>query len=117
MVDVDMSSTPPKVIGREACLLAKGPSRLSKDPTCKRRPNILWKEESKEIRDSMKVENGGLHCRRYNGCCMKQRIRIPKATLTSPILGIRHTCQTFSYRASLMKDKVKVKVPNITPRL
>jgi hypothetical protein len=53
MVDVDMSSTPPKVIGREVCLLAKGLSKLSKDPAFKRCLNTLWKEESKEIRDSM----------------------------------------------------------------
>jgi len=30
MVDVNMSSTPPKVIGKEACLQAKGPFGLSK---------------------------------------------------------------------------------------
>jgi hypothetical protein len=71
---------PSKVIGREACLQAKSPSGLSNDLRPKRCPNILWKEESKEIRDSMKVENGSVHCKRYNGCCMKQRIRISKAT-------------------------------------
>ncbi len=79
-MDVDMSSTPPKVIGREACLPAKGPFRLSKDPASKRCPNTLWKEKSKEIRDFMKVENGGVHHRRYDGCCMKQQVKIPKAT-------------------------------------
>jgi hypothetical protein len=31
MVAVGMSAMPPKVIGREACLRAKGPPRLSKD--------------------------------------------------------------------------------------
>jgi hypothetical protein len=31
MVDVDMNSMPPKIIGKEACLWAKGPLRLSKD--------------------------------------------------------------------------------------
>jgi hypothetical protein len=45
MVDVDMSSTPLKIIRREAYLQAKGPYKLSKDPRPKWRPNILWKEE------------------------------------------------------------------------
>jgi hypothetical protein len=31
MVDVDMTPTPLKVIKREACLQAKGPSKLSKN--------------------------------------------------------------------------------------
>jgi hypothetical protein len=31
MVDVDMNPTPPKIIEKEACLQAKGPSKLSKD--------------------------------------------------------------------------------------
>jgi hypothetical protein len=57
MVDVNMSPTPPKVIGKEVCLRAKGPSELSNDPRPKRHPNILWKEESKEIKDSMKVDS------------------------------------------------------------
>ncbi len=67
-----MNSTPLKIIGREACLPAKGPFGLLKDPASKRRPNILWREKSKEIRDFMKVENGGVHRRKYNGGCMKQ---------------------------------------------
>jgi hypothetical protein len=46
-----MNSMPLKVIGKEACLRAKGLSGLSKDPRPKKRPNILWKEESKKIRD------------------------------------------------------------------
>ncbi len=71
MVDVNMSLTPPKVIGREACLQAKNRSRLSKDPRCKKCPNILWREESKEIRDSMKVKDGGVCRKKYNGHYMK----------------------------------------------
>jgi hypothetical protein len=43
MVDVDMGLTPPKVIGKETCLQAKGFSGLSKDLGPKRHPNILWK--------------------------------------------------------------------------
>ncbi len=51
-----MNSTPPKVVGRVVCLRAKGPFGLSKDLGPKRCPNILWREESKEIRDYMKVK-------------------------------------------------------------
>jgi len=52
-VNVDMSLTSLKVIGREVCLRAKGPFGLSKDLEPERCPNTLWKEESKEIRDFM----------------------------------------------------------------
>jgi hypothetical protein len=71
MMDVDMSSTPLKIIRREACLWTKGPSRLSKDPEPKRGPNTLWKDESKDIKNFMKVENGGVHYKKYNGRCTK----------------------------------------------
>ncbi len=71
MVDVDMSSMPSKVIGKEACLQAKGLSRLLKDLGLKRHPNILWREESKEIMDFMQMEDGGVHRKRYDGCCTK----------------------------------------------
>jgi hypothetical protein len=80
MVDVDMSPTPPKVLGKEACLQAKGPFGLSKDPRPKRCLNILWRKESKGIKDFMKVENEGANHKIYNGHCTKQRVRIPKAT-------------------------------------
>jgi len=80
LVDVDMNLTPPKVIGREACLRVKGLFGLSKDHGPKRHPNTLWKEESKEVKGSMKVENGGVHHKKYNGHCMKQQVKIPKAT-------------------------------------
>jgi hypothetical protein len=36
-------------------------------------------EKSKEIKDFAKVEDGGVHHKRYDGCCMKQQIRIPKS--------------------------------------
>jgi hypothetical protein len=65
----------------------------------------------------MKVEDGGVHPKRYNGCCTKQWVRIPKGTWTSPILGRRSTCQTYSYKISLMKDDVKVTMPNGTPKI
>jgi len=56
---------------------------------------------------------GGNH-ERYNGRCMKQRVRIRKATWTSPILKRRSTCWASSCKASLMKDDVKIKVSNRT---
>jgi len=80
MVDVDMNSMPLKVVRRETCLQTKGFSRLLKDHGPKRCTNILWREESKEIKDYMKVENGSVHRKRYDGCYMKERVRIPKAT-------------------------------------
>jgi hypothetical protein len=40
----------------------------------------LKEEESKEIRDSMKVEDGSVHHKKYDGCCMKQLIKNPKDT-------------------------------------
>jgi hypothetical protein len=40
MVDVDMNLTPPKVIGKEACLRVKGPFGLSEDLGPKRRLSI-----------------------------------------------------------------------------
>ncbi len=55
-MDVNMNSMPSKVIRREACLRAKGLFGLLKDHGPKRRTNILWKEESKEIKDYLKVE-------------------------------------------------------------
>jgi len=80
MVDVTMTPKPPKVIGKEVCLRAKNLFRLSKDPRPKRHLNILWKEESKEIKDFMKVEDGGVHSKKYDECCTKKRVKIPKAT-------------------------------------
>jgi hypothetical protein len=62
------------------------------------------------------MENGGMHRKRYDGCCTKQQVIIPKVTLTSPILRRRSTCRTFSSKAFFMKDDMKVKVPNRTPK-
>jgi hypothetical protein len=78
MVDVDMSSTPPKVIGREACLQTKSSSGLLKDLEPKRCLNIWKKEESKEIKDFVKVEDGGVYHKKYDGHYMKQQIKIQK---------------------------------------
>jgi len=111
-----MSLTPPNVIGGMFVYKLKvimGYERIM-DP--KMHPNILWKEKSKEIRDSMKVEDGNVHHKRYNGHYTKQWIRILKATWTSPILRRRSTCQASSCRAFFMKDDVKIKVPNRTPK-
>ncbi len=56
-----MNLTPPKIIGREACLQAKDLFRLSKDLGPKICLNILRKEDSKEIRDFVKVDDGGVN--------------------------------------------------------
>jgi hypothetical protein len=71
MVDVNMSLMPPKVIRKEACLQAKGPSGSSKDPKPKRCPNTWRRKESKEIKDYVKVEDGGVHRKRYIERCKK----------------------------------------------
>jgi len=69
-VDVNVNSTPPKVIGREACLRDKCPFGLSKNHGPKRHPNTCRKEKSKETRDFVKVEIGDVHRKKYNERCM-----------------------------------------------
>jgi hypothetical protein len=32
------------------------------------------------MKDSFKVEEGGVHCKKYDGQCTKQWIKIPKVT-------------------------------------
>ncbi len=86
MVTINMNMMPLKVIRREAYLWARSPYGLSKDLGPKRCPNIWRKEKSKEIRDSMKVEDGSVHLNKYDGCCTKQWIKTPRVTWTSPIL-------------------------------
>ncbi len=66
-----MNLTPLKIIGKEAYLCIKGPSRLSKDPRPKRGPNTLWRGKSKDVKDFMKVENGSVHRKKYDGHCGK----------------------------------------------
>jgi hypothetical protein len=80
MVNVDMNPTSSKIIGKEVCLRSKGLFGLSRDLGPERCPKTLWKEESKEIINFMKVENGGVHHERYNGHCKKQQVIIPKTT-------------------------------------
>ncbi len=117
MVDVNVNSMPPKVIGKEARLRTRGPFGLSKNLGPKRCPNIWRRKEFFKINDPVKVENGGVRHKKYNGCCMKQWIKIPTTTWTSPILRRRSTCQTSFNKAFFMKDDVKVKVPNRTPKI
>ncbi len=61
-----------KAIGIEVCLWARSPFGLSNDHEPKRRPNIRKKEESKEIKDSTKVEDEGVNGNRYDGCYVKE---------------------------------------------
>ncbi len=115
MVVIDMNLTPPKIIEKKTCLWAKGLFGLSKDFKPKRRINI-WKE-SKEIRDFVKVEDGGVHHKKYDVCCTKQRIKIPKVTWTSSILRRRSTCWTSFSKTFLMKNDMKVEMSNETPKI
>jgi hypothetical protein len=71
MMVVDMHPMPPKVIRRETCLQAKISSRLLKDLGPKRHPNTWRRDESKEVKDFMKVEEGRVNRKRYDGRCMK----------------------------------------------
>jgi hypothetical protein len=57
MVVINMNSLRSKITRREACLWTKGPSRLSKDHRPKNRPNTWRKEEPKEIKAFVKVED------------------------------------------------------------
>lgn len=84
MVVVGMSLVPLRVIGREICLRVRGLSKLSKDLGPKKHLNT-WKKESKETRESMKMEEGGVHHNRYDDHCKKQWVKIPKTIWTSPI--------------------------------
>jgi hypothetical protein len=57
MVVINMNSLPSKITGKEACLWTKGPFRLSKDHRPKNHPNTWKKEEPKEIKAFVKVED------------------------------------------------------------
>jgi len=74
-----MSLMPPKVIGRKTCLQIKSPFGLSKEFRPKKSLNILKKYESKEIRVSMKVEEGGVHT---NLLCIKKHLAYNNWNLT-----------------------------------
>ncbi len=68
------------------------------------------------IKGNKGLYEGEIH-ERYNGGWTEQWIKVPKATWTSPILRKRSTCRTFFYRAFFMKDDVKVKMSNGTPKI
>jgi hypothetical protein len=72
MVVVNMNLMQSKVIGKEICLRVKGLSTLSKDHGPKKHPNTWRREESKKIKDSMKVKEEGVNHKKYDGHCMKQ---------------------------------------------
>jgi hypothetical protein len=56
---------PPKAIRKKACFWVGNPYGLSKDPRPKRHLNILRREESKEEKEFMKVQDGGVHRNKY----------------------------------------------------
>jgi len=84
MVDVNMNPTPLKVIRKEVCLQVNSSFRLSKDPIPKRHSNILWKEESNEIKDFMKVEDGGVHHKRYDGRARNNELKFQRSPKHHP---------------------------------
>jgi hypothetical protein len=64
----------------------------------------------------MKVEEEGVHHYKYEGHYMKQRIKIPTVTLTSPILGRRSTCRTSFITTYLMYDDGNDEMSNGIPK-
>jgi hypothetical protein len=72
MVAIDMSMMPLKKIGNFFCLRVKGPFGLSKDLAPKRCLTFEKSSKSKEIRESMKGEEGNVHHNKYGGCCINQ---------------------------------------------
>jgi hypothetical protein len=75
------------------------------------------KKNFKNLRDFVKVEDWGVHCKKYNGPCTKPRVKIPKATWTSPIIGRKSTCRTSSYMAFLWRMMWKLRCPMEPPRV
>jgi hypothetical protein len=80
MVDVDMKLMPSIVIWRKICLWIKSLFRLSKDHGPKRHLNIEGGKNLKNKKDFVNVEDGGVHHKKYDGHCIKQWVRISKAT-------------------------------------
>jgi hypothetical protein len=80
MVVVSMKWMPPKAIGRKVCLHARGHYELLKDFKPKKCPYIWRREELKEAKDFMKVEDGCVHRNKYKSRCMKHKVKIPKVT-------------------------------------
>jgi hypothetical protein len=72
MVAIGMKLMPLKVIGKEVYSWVRSLFGFSKDLEPKGHPNTSRREESQEMKDSMKVEEGGVHRKRYDGHCTKQ---------------------------------------------
>jgi hypothetical protein len=66
-----MSPMQTKVIGKEVYLKVRGLSRLSKDHEPKKHPNTWRREESKKVKDTMKVQEEGVNHKKYDGRCTK----------------------------------------------
>ncbi len=64
MAVIDMSPMALKVIRREACLWARGLFELSKDPN--KTPKHLKEGIVKKKKDFVKVEEGSVHCNKYD---------------------------------------------------
>jgi hypothetical protein len=65
----------------------------------------------------MKVEDRGVHHKKYDGYCMKQRVKNSKGHLN--ITHFREKVHMLSIfcKASLMKNDVKVKLPKKIPNI
>jgi hypothetical protein len=72
MVIINMNSMSQKIIGRKTCLLTRGFFKLSRDFESKKHSNTWRKEESKQIKDFIKLKKGSVHRKRYDGHCTKQ---------------------------------------------
>ncbi len=62
------------------------------------------------------MDAGGVHHKKYDGCRMKQQIKIPNVTWISSIQKKRSKCRTFFNKAFFMKDDMKVEVSNGTSK-
>ncbi len=90
--------------------------RTIKGPWTQKVSKHLKKGKVKKTREFMKVGKGNAQHNRYDGHCVQQSIRIPKATWTSPSSGRRSTCQTSFSKVPLMKDDFYDDVLNGTPK-
>jgi len=71
MVAISMSLMLLKVIRKEVCLQGKSPSCYQRIMDPRGAQTFEGKRKSKEIKNLVKVEKGGVHYKKYDGSCMK----------------------------------------------
>jgi hypothetical protein len=107
------SPIPPKIIGKKACLQAKGPSGLIQGPWTQKTSKHLKEGRIKGNRGIyMEVGKGGVQCSRYNG-----QIACSNEFKIQRILGHHQfkekvTCRTSFNKVFFMKDDLNDEVPN-----